>query len=160
MQPVIIFHSYSGVTRGIANAVMTACGGDLIEVTPKERYSKMSAYTLGCYRALREESEPIDPECIDVASYDLMVIGTPVWAWKATPAINAAILALKNCEGRKAVIFATCGAQAKDTLLIMRRSLEARGVLVVGEVVLTKKEIEVGTKIQDLISCVSSAMVR
>jgi hypothetical protein len=50
---------------------------------------------------MKEELDPIEPETIDVSVSDLVVIGTPVWAFKATPAINAAIAALKGCDGKK-----------------------------------------------------------
>ena len=101
MKTTIIYHSYSGITRGIAEKIQKACGGDLVEVTLKQNYSSISAYTLGCYRAMKEEADPIDPETIDVSASDLLVIGTPVWAFKATPAVNAAISALRGVKGRR-----------------------------------------------------------
>ena len=113
MKTSIIYHSYSGITRGVAEQIQKACGGDLIEVKLKKNYSSLTAYSLGCYRARKEECDPIEPETIDVSASDIIVIGTPVWAFKATPAINAAIAALKGCDGKKAVIFATCGRLGK-----------------------------------------------
>jgi len=157
MKPSIIYHSYSGVTRGIAEKIQKACGGDLIEVKLKQNYSSITAYTLGCYRAMKEECDPIEPETIDVSSSDLIVIGTPVWAFKATPAINAAIAALRGCDGKKAVIFATCGSSAKDTLPILKKDLGAKGIAVIGEFVLTRKEIGEGQKVNILIDSVNKA---
>jgi flavodoxin len=157
MKTCIIYHSYSGVTRGIAEKTSAACGGDLIEVAPKDNYSTLSAYSLGCIRARKETCDPISPDSIDVSSYDLIVIGTPVWAWKATPVINGAISALKGCEGKPAVIFATCGSSAKDTLPIMRSKLELKGVRVTGEVVFNKQEISGNEKINDLVTAVRAA---
>ena len=154
MKTCIIYHSYSGVTRRIAEKIRDACGGDLIEVTPKDQYSTLTAYSLGCIRARKEACDPITPDTIDVSSYDLIVIGTPVWAWKATPAINGAIAALKGCDGKSAVIFATCGSSAKDTLPIMKSALGKKGVRVMGEVVLNKSEISSNKKINDLITSV------
>jgi len=157
MKTSIIYYSYSGITRGIADKVQKACGGDLIEVKLKQNYSSLTAYTLGCYRAMKEECDPIEPDTIDVSASDLVVIGTPVWAFKATPAINAAIVALKGCDGKKAVIFATCGSSAKDTLRILKKALEIKGVTVVGQFVLTKKEIGDERKIDVLIDSVKAA---
>jgi flavodoxin len=156
MKTSIIYHSYSGITRGIAEKIQKACGGDLVEVTLKKNYSSVTAYTLGCYRAMKEESDPIDPETIDVSASDLLVIGTPVWAFKATPAVNAAIAALKGCEGKKAVIFATCGGSAKETLPILEKALAAKQVTVAGQFVLTKKEIEEGSKVDTLVNAVKA----
>jgi flavodoxin len=157
MKTSIIYYSYSGITRGIAEKIQKACGGDLIEVKSKEHYSKLTAYTLGSYRAMKMECDPIEPETIDVSPSDLIVIGTPVWAFKATPAINAAIAALNGCIGKKAVIFATCGGSAKDTLAIMKNALEAKGVTVVGQFVLTQKEVEDEQKTKVLIDSINAA---
>jgi flavodoxin len=157
MKTSIIYYSYSGITRGIAEKVQKACGGDLIEVKSKEHYSKLTAYTVGAYRAMKGECDPIEPETIDVSGSDLIVVGTPVWAFKATPAINAAIAALKGCNGKKAVIFATCGGSPKDTLPIMKKALEAKGVTVIGQFVLTQKEVGDEQKIKVLIDSISVA---
>jgi len=156
MKTSIIYHSYSGITRGIAEKIQKACGGDLVEVKLKQNYSAITAYTLGCYRARKEEYDPIEPDIIDVSTTDLIVIGTPVWAFKATPAINAAIAALKGCDGKKAIIYATCGSSAKDTLTILKKALEEKGVTVVGQFVLTRKEIGEEQKVNALIDRVNA----
>jgi flavodoxin len=152
----IIYHSYSGITRGCAKSIQAACGGDLVEVIPREKYGTLTAYTIGCLRARNEDREPIDPETIDVAPFDLLVIGTPVWAFKATPATNAGIAALTGCAGKKAVIFATCGGKPGETLPIMKKALAGKGVTVLAEVVLTRKDI--GQKTAELVASVKGAM--
>ena len=40
MKTIIVYHSFSGVTRAIAERVGAACNGDLVEVRPLEPYSK------------------------------------------------------------------------------------------------------------------------
>jgi hypothetical protein len=126
----------------------------------KQDYSSLTAHTLGCYRAMKEECDLIEPAVIDVSRSDLVVIGTPVWAFKATPAVNAAIAALKGCDGKKAVIFATCGSSAKETIPILKKSLESKGMTVVGQFVLTRKEIGDGLKVNALIDSVKAAQCR
>ncbi|RPJ53302.1 MAG: ArsR family transcriptional regulator [Methanobacteriota archaeon] len=153
----IIYHSYSGITRGIAEKVQAACGGDLVEVRPRTAYTTLTAYTVGCMRARNETPDPIEPASIDVSAYDLIVIGTPVWAWKATPAINGAVAALKGCQGKRAVLFATCGAQTGDTLPILAKALGAKGVEVVGQISFNRKEIDDTGKLEGLFSAVKAA---
>jgi flavodoxin len=155
----IIYYSFSGITRSIAEKIQKGCGGDLVEVKSKEHYSRLTAYTKGSYRAMKGECDPIEPETIDVAAYDLIVIGSPVWAFKATPAINAAIAALKGCNGKKAVIFATCGSSAKDTLPNLKKALELKGVTVLEEYLFTRKEIEDNQKINALTERINAAKI-
>jgi flavodoxin len=157
MKTSIIFNSYSGNTRGVAEAVHAACGGNLIEVVSKEYSSKITAYTIGCYRAMKGMSDPIEPKTIDVAADDLIVIGTPVWAGRATPAVNAAVAALEGCKGKKAVIFATCGGKERETLPVLKKALVERGVTVAGEFVFDKAGLKDPERINAMISAIKSA---
>ena len=159
MKTSIIFNSYSGNTRGVAEKVHAACGGELIEVVSKEYSSKITAYTIGCYRAMKGMSDPIEPKTIDVAADDVIVIGTPVWAGKATPGINAAVAALAGCKGKKAVIYATCGKDGGDSLPILKKALEERGVTVAGEFVFDKNGVKDPARIDAMIAKIQSVGV-
>jgi len=154
MKTSIIYHSYSGNTRSVAEKVHAACGGDLVEVKLTSDYSRLTAYTLGCYRAMKGMCDPIEPETIDVAAADVIVIGTPVWAGKATPGINAAVAALAGCRGKNAVIFATCGKDGGETLPIIKNALETKGVTVRGEFVFDKQGIMDPDRINAMISAI------
>jgi flavodoxin len=157
MKVCTIFNSYSGNTRSVAERVHATCGGKLVEVTSKEYSSRITAYTIGCYRAMKGLSDSIEPSSIDVSSDDLIVIGTPVWAGRATPAINAAVAALSGCTGKKAVIFATCGGKARDTLPILKAALGEKGVTVTGEFVFDKKGVQDPGMVNEMIAAVRSA---
>jgi flavodoxin len=157
MKTCIIFNSYSGNTRGVAEKVHAACGGELIEVVSKEYSSRITAYTIGCYRAMKGMSDPIEPKTIDVAADDIIVIGTPVWAGRATPAINAVVAALEGCKGKKAVIFATCGGKERETLPVLKKALEERGMTVAGEFVFDKKGIADPDRINGMITSIKTA---
>jgi len=157
MKSSIIYNSYSGNTRSVAERVSAACGGKLVEVKSTQYSSKLTAYTVGCYRAMKGLADPIEPERIDVSSDDVIVIGTPVWAGRATPAINAAVAALQSCAGKKAVIFATSGGKEKDTLPLIRKALEARGVTVAGEFAFDKEGVRDPARIDAMIAAVKTA---
>ncbi|PKG31995.1 metalloregulator ArsR/SmtB family transcription factor [Methanoregula sp.] len=136
----VIFYSYSGITRRVAGGIRNASGCDLIEVRTRAPYSSFTAYTKGVLRSRKGACDPIEPGEIDVSDYDLLIIGTPVWAWKPSPAINAAVKALRGCEGKMAVIFSTCNNQPGEALHILRRSLEARCVTVMAEISLNQED--------------------
>jgi flavodoxin len=156
MKTCIIYYSYSGNTRDVAERVSAACGGNLVEVTSDEYSSRLVAYTIGCYRAMKGMSDPVKPETIDVATDDLIVIGTPVWAGRAPPAINAAVAALSGCAGKPAVIFATCGGKEGQTLPILKKALEERGVKVTGEFVFDRKGVKDPDRIDAMITLIKS----
>jgi len=157
MKASVIYHSYSGITRGVAEKVHEAVGGDITEVKPANPYSKISAYTLGCMRARKGDCDEIVPQKIDVSDASVIVIGTPVWAFRATPAINAAVKALSGCEGKPAVIFATCGGSEGDTIPVLKKALEEKGVKVEGEFVFDKNGVLDPKKIESLSDAVLKA---
>lgn len=159
MKTSIIFNSYSGNTRSVAEKVHAALGGELIEVVSKEYSSKITAYTLGCYRAMKGMSDPIEPKTIDVSTDDVIVLGTPVWAGKATPAINAAVAALDGCKGKKAVIYATCGKNGGDSIPLLKKALEERGVTVAGEFVFDRTGMKDPERINAMIAKIQSVGV-
>lgn len=105
MKICIIYHSETGNTRHIAQHLASACDGQLVEVHDRALYSTLTRFLLRCKKARSEDPTPIEPAAIDVSAYDLLVFGSPVWAFKPTPAIHAAIAALKGCEGKRAVAF-------------------------------------------------------
>ncbi len=152
-----IFYSYSGVTRGIAEKIQAECGGELIEVKAVNPYTKFTAYAKGCIRAMTGEADAVKPSSIDVSASDIIVIGTPVWAFRSAPPTNGAVKALTGCEGKTAVIFATCGAEAKETLPHLAEALIAKGVEVAGQVVLDGDDVLDKEKVDALIAAVISA---
>jgi flavodoxin len=158
MSRCIIYHSHFGTTRRIAKKVKVACGGDLIEVMPQKNYNALTLYVLGGYRAMKDVQDPIEQKKIDVTGYDMIVLGSPVWAGKPTPAINAAIAALRGCEGKRAIIFATCKSQPGQTVGILRKRLETMGIRVIGVFVFTKKDLKDGKKLNELIVSVNASM--
>jgi len=136
----VIYYSYSGITRGIAEGIRNASGCDLIEVRTKTPYSSFTAYTTGVLRSRKMASDPIIPSEIDVSGYDLLIIGTPVWAWKPAPAINGAVRALQGCEGKMAVIFSTCINHPGEALTLLSKALAERGVEVMAEISLNAED--------------------
>ncbi len=136
----VVFYSYSGITRGVAEGIRNASGCDLIEVKTKNPYSSFSVYTTGVLHSRKGACDPIEPEVIDVSGYDFLIIGSPVWAWKPSPAINAAVRALKGCEGKMAVIFTTCSNQPGEALPVLSKALSDRGVRVMAEISLDAKD--------------------
>ncbi len=152
-----IYYSYSGVTRGVAEKVHAACGGELVEVAPVAPYSRLSVFLSGARRARKGRADVIEPSTIDVAGSDVIVIGTPVWASHPPPPVNAAVQALAGCSGKTAILFATCVGQARDTLPILAQALSAKQVRVAGEFVFTKNNVADRAWIDALIAAVRAA---
>jgi len=136
----IVYHSHSGITRGVAEKIQKAVQGDLIEVRPQRQYSSLTVVAKGCYRALRGLSDPVTPPAIDVSGYDLIVLASPVWAGRPTPVINGAI-------------DAKSGEQAVEEF---KSRIEGKGMIPVRAGVLDSHRVNDETSINDLITDIRS----
>lgn len=147
MRIVIVYHSLSGNTRRVAELLRSRIEGlgesaDLVEVHDLHQYSTLTAYMVGAPRAMRGEVGAIDPAEIDLASYDVVVVGSPVWAFAPTPAANGAVAALHGVEGKDAVVFVTSGGVPQDAAERLKKALEQRGARVRGAVPFDRRDLE------------------
>jgi flavodoxin len=132
MSVCIVYHSETGNTRKVAEHVAKATGATLIPVRDLAGYNKITRYLLGIPRARAGDKAAIEPPVIDVSAFDLVVVGSPVWAFRPTPAANAAMAALAGCEGKKGIVFITSGGGPREALEILKKALEGRKVKVEG----------------------------
>ena len=157
MSVCIVYHSETGNTRKIAEAAARATGATLIPVRDLAGYSKITMYLLGAPRAMRGEKATIEPSVIDVSPFDLIVVGSPVWAFRPTPAANAAVAALSGCEGKRGMVFITSGGGPRDALGILEQALAGRGVRVEGAFHFPMKEIGEEQKLNEFIDGIRGA---
>lgn len=136
----VIFYSFSGITRRVAEGIRNSSGCDFIEVRARTPYTALTAYTKGILHSRKETCDPIEPAEIDVSDYDLLIIGTPVWASKPAPPANTLVRALKGCEGKMAVVFTTYLNQPGEALQILSKTLAGRGVRVMAEISLDAED--------------------
>nr|WP_321350110.1 NAD(P)H-dependent oxidoreductase [uncultured Methanoregula sp.] len=152
MKICIIYHSETGNTRHVAQHLASVCDGKLIDITDKATYNRLTRFLVWCKMARGEEKTPIEPSSIDVSGFDQLVFGSPVWAFKPTPAIHAAIDSLKGCEGKKATAFCTHGGRPGETAEVFQKWIEARGMKCVGNANISDKDIENEKKTKELVA--------
>lgn len=111
---LVVFYSRSGTTRRIAEALSAALKSDLEEITEPKPRTGFLGYIRSLLEARRKRPSAITPQKHDVASYDLVVIGTPVWAWSVSSPVRAYLMAT---AGRlpEVAFFCTLGASGSDS---------------------------------------------
>ncbi|MEI7858012.1 MAG: NAD(P)H-dependent oxidoreductase [Methanomicrobiales archaeon] len=158
MKICIIYHSETGNTRHVAQHLSAAFDSKLVEISETAPHSQLTKFLVWCKMARGEELTKIAPESIDVLEYDLIVFGSPVWAFKPTPAIHTAIANLKGCMGKPAVAFSTHGGRPGKTDEIFKTWIEERGMVLDAVTNINQKDIENVKTNKDLIALVSSAI--
>jgi menaquinone-dependent protoporphyrinogen IX oxidase len=156
MDVVIVYHSETGQTRLVAEQVAKRTGAILIPVQDQTHYNVISRYLIGARLAQKGEKAIIKPPQIDISLFRGVVIGCPVWAWHPTPAFNAIIQGLQGCQGKPGIIFATSAGMPGETLNMMKRALEGRGVRVLNMFHFGRKEVQNQKKIGKFVSAVTA----
>ena len=112
---LVAYFSASGVTKKLANTLAEATGGDLFEIVPEELYTKADLNWMN--PKSRSSVEMKDRSCRpaiaskveDMASYDAVFIGFPVW-WYREPSIIDTFAESYDFSGKTIIPFATSGS--------------------------------------------------
>ncbi|MHB8163885.1 MAG: flavodoxin family protein [Methanoregula sp.] len=158
MKICIIYHSETGNTRHIAQHLSSAFDSFLVEINDVAPYSRLTRFLIRCKKARGEELTTIEPASVDVSEYDLVVFGSPVWAFKPTPAIHAAIAGLKGCMGKPAVAFSTHGGRPGQADETFKKWIEARGMVSVAVTNINQNDVENVKTNKELVALVSSSI--
>ena len=157
MKVCIIYHSETGNTRHVAQHIASASGSErLIEVLDRAEYNRVTKFFSQCMKARSEELTSISPSNIDVTAYDLIVLGSPVWAFKPTPVIHAAINALTGHTGKPVIGFFTHGGRPGSTEDTFTRWCEQRWLKVIGTITIHSREIEDEKKTDEIMKIIKS----
>ncbi len=111
---LVAYFSASGATGKVAKMVAEAAGADLYEIRPKQLYTKADLNWMdqNARSTIEMKDKKIRPEIVDtdaqIAEYDEILIGFPIW-WYVAPTIINTFLEKYDFTGKKIVLFATSG---------------------------------------------------
>ena len=80
MKTLIVYYSRTNVTKGIAEKLQKELDCDIEEITDDGKYNGKLGFLKGGMNASMGRSSDINPITKNPADYDLVIIGTPVWA--------------------------------------------------------------------------------
>lgn len=111
---LVAYFSASGVTAQVAKELAAATGADLFEIAPEQPYSNADLNWQD--KGSRTTIEMNDDSCrpaiaetvADMAAYDTVFVGFPVW-WYVEPRIIDTFLEAYDFSGKTIVPFATSG---------------------------------------------------
>ncbi len=133
MKSLIVYYSYSGNTEKVAEVLADLLKDkdvtvDTHRLKPK---NEKGNFFLQCLEALRGKRAVLCGDLnFDLAGYDLVCIGSPVWAFSPTPAVNTYLDKLLNAGGRDAIIFTTYGSGTGVVKCInnIKKRLKKKGI--------------------------------
>jgi flavodoxin len=130
MKSAIIYYSFSGNTRKVALILSEYLrqAGEVSVIELKAPGESKNFFTQAV-RAFRHKKEEIEAVELDLAGYDLICFGTPVWAFGPAPAMNSYLDRCNGLKDKKVVLFTTYGSGTGNErcLNYMQQALSRKG---------------------------------
>ena len=111
---LVAYFSASGTTAAVAENLAKAAGADLYEIKPAVAYTRadLNWQDKNSRSSVEMRDKSSRPELADtnanIAEYDTIFVGFPVW-WYVAPTIINSFLEAYDFSGKTVVLFATSG---------------------------------------------------
>lgn len=141
MKSLVIYYSKTGNTKLIAETVASEVNADLFEIQRKKdiKSSGFMLYFRGGFESMTRKNIRLEKTDIDFKKYDLVFLGTPVWAWRLNPVIRSFLKKVK-IENKKIGLFACCAGSAEGVLADLKKILKNNTILGESEYIEPKKK--------------------
>ncbi|MBT0158426.1 flavodoxin [Candidatus Bathyarchaeota archaeon A05DMB-2] len=142
MKSLVVYYSRSGNTRFVAEQIAKEIGGDIEEIIDKKKRKGLLGFVLSGYDATRGRGTKIEPMKRSPKDYDLVVVGTPMWNKRITPAVRT-YLKGNDFSGKRVALFCTSlGSESERVFKTLKELMP--GSSFVGEITISnaKKDRE------------------
>ena len=152
-----VFYSRTGTTRKVAESISKAISCDLEEIVDTKNRAGPFGYITAGRDAANGKLTVIREARLDPSAYEIVVIGTPVWAGTMSTPVRTYISQNRD-RFKRVALFCTCGGtDADETLEAMK---ELCGKPTVASVAIREKETkgeEYLQKITEFVNAMKSA---
>jgi flavodoxin len=134
MKNLVVYYSLDGNTRFISELISQVTGADILELKLNEDVSKLKGfkkYFWGGRQVFTKHKPELKSFDKNPQDYNLIFIGTPVWAWRHAPAVETFFSAV-SLTNKKIALFCCHGGGKGKTLAKMKDKLS--GNEIVGEI--------------------------
>ncbi|HHW49397.1 MAG TPA: flavodoxin [Clostridiaceae bacterium] len=109
---LVAYYSRTGTTREVAHVLAQNVTCDVEEIVDKVNRKGIFGFIGAAYAALRGLPTQIENTKYDASSYDIVIIGTPVWAGHVSCAVRTYLE--RNARNFKKVAFFSTASSADD----------------------------------------------
>ena len=114
MKTLVAYFSATGVTKGVAEKLAEVAGADLHEIKPEQPYTDAdldwhNKQSRSSVEMADKNSRPaITDKLENMADYDVIYVGFPIW-WYTAPTIINTFMESYDFKGKTVIPFATSG---------------------------------------------------
>ncbi|TXT62132.1 MAG: Flavodoxin, FldA [Promethearchaeota archaeon] len=150
MKSLIAYYTRTGNTRQIAQLIAKKLNSDLDEIVDTKKRSGIFGFLKAGYEATMKKTTQIKEINKKPGEYDFIILGTPNWNKRMTPALRTYILKFKDVFNQMAIFCSAGGRGVQNFLESVEQLCDKKAVAVM--VILDEDDKElVETKIDKFI---------
>lgn len=116
MKTLVAYYSRTQNTEKVAKLIKEGFHADIEEIKPVKGYGGPVGYARGGFESAREKTPKLEESLNNPSEYDLIIIGTPVWAFTmASPVLT--YLRENKDKFNKVAFFTTAGSSGMESTL-------------------------------------------
>lgn len=130
MKILVVYYSLEGHTKSLAEAIAKETGAELLRIEPKKDIptTGFGKYLKGGSQVVRKVQPELMPVETDPTEYDLLFIGSPVWAGQYAPALRT-FLNQWQLQDKKIALFVSHRGAKGTSLVRLAYSLSGNEIL-------------------------------
>ncbi len=127
---LVVYYSLTGNTKLIAEAIAESINSDILELKPVKELDADggSKYFWGGYQATMKIKPKLKPFDTNPLEYDLIILGTPVWAWTYTPPIHS-FLSKFDLSGKDVALWTCSDGDGVRAMNKFKKALKKTNIL-------------------------------
>jgi flavodoxin len=104
---LVVYYTRTGTTQQLARWIAAAVDADLERIVDRRKRSGALGFLRSSWEAAMHKNVPIEPSVRDPTQYDLVVIGSPIWAESLASPVRSYLEANRN-ELRTVAFYCAC----------------------------------------------------
>jgi flavodoxin len=113
---LVVYFSRTGYTRKIAEEIAGRCGADVEAIEDVRARAGIFGYLRSAREAYKKRLIELRPAAKNPSDYDLVILGTPVWASNVSSPMRAYLTAHRG-ELKRVAAFCTQGGSGAEKVL-------------------------------------------
>jgi len=111
---LVVFYSRTGTTKKVGEMIAQKLNADVEEIKDTVNRSGAKGYLISGRDSLKKGLTKLEPVKYNPASYDLVIIGTPIWAWSMSAPVRTYLTEQKDNLKNNSAFFCTMGGSGNE----------------------------------------------
>lgn len=153
MKVLIAYYSKSGNTEKAAKIINDIITEKGVQVTiQKIKPLREEGLIAGTLKAITRFEVPIMNQDLDVSKYDLVIVGTPMWAASPAPAVNSYLADITGLNGKDTALFVSSGTNyGRFAARSMASKIQKKGGKIKGLCTFAREDVSSDTALRSIV---------